>query len=47
MKRKNWLLLLTFAFVLSVLAACSSDNTNVSTDSDDSEKNQMKKSLTF
>jgi len=42
MKRKNWLLLLTFAFTLSVLAACSGDNTNVSTDADDNEKSDEK-----
>ncbi|ELW9008208.1 peptide ABC transporter substrate-binding protein, partial [Campylobacter upsaliensis] len=47
MKRKNWLLLLTFAFVLSVLAACSGDNTNVSTDADDNEKNSGEKVLNF
>ena len=42
MKRKNWLLLLTFAFVLSVLAACSGDNTDVSTDADDNAKSDEK-----
>lgn len=47
MKRKNWLLLLTFAFVLSVLAACSGDDTNVSTDADDNEKKSGEKVLNF
>lgn len=47
MKRKNWLLLLTFAFVLSVLAACSGDDTNVSTDADDDEKKSGEKVLNF
>ncbi|MBZ9533771.1 peptide ABC transporter substrate-binding protein [Cytobacillus oceanisediminis] len=47
MKRKNWLLLLTFAFVLSVLAACSGDNTNVSTDADNKESKSGEKVLNF
>lgn len=47
MKRKNWLLLLTFAFVLSVLAACSGDNTDVSTDSKDKDGKSDEKVLNF
>ncbi|MGI8352990.1 peptide ABC transporter substrate-binding protein [Niallia circulans] len=47
MKRKNWLLLLMFAFVLSVLAACSGDKTDVSTDSKDKDGKSDEKVLNF
>ncbi|KAB7670747.1 peptide ABC transporter substrate-binding protein [Bacillus sp. B1-b2] len=48
MKKRNWLLLLTFAFVLSVLAACSGDDTKETTaGTDDSTATEGEKVLNF
>lgn len=47
MKVKHWLLLLTFGLVLSVLAACSGDESKEPAGTDVKEEEKGKRSLTF